>query len=310
LADGAGRRRAAELGHEQGEVASRRQLIAAGVPRWFIRSEVAARRWQEPTGQTVVLHNGPLTAEQKRWVAVLGTGPRAALDGVSALQAAGIDHLDDEDVHVIAPQGSQPRRAPGVVIHESRRFNEDDVIAVGLRRTRPAVAAVHAALWAVTDRQAQFLVMTTVQQKLATPGQVADALSAVRRHARRRLLLQLVADLGAGVETLGELDVAADFRRRGFPEPDRQVVRRRPSGTQYLDCELPAYDLVFEIDGAGHALPQQQLSDLLRDLATAAEGQTTVRIPLALYRLDRERMLDQIEALLVARGWRDASDAA
>jgi very-short-patch-repair endonuclease len=70
---------------------------------------------------------------------------------------------------------------------------------------------------------------------------------------------------------------------------------------------MSAYDLVFEIDGAGHELPGQQLSDLLRDISVAADGDTVVRIPLALYRLDRDRVLDRIGGLLASRGWRAAA---
>lgn len=294
---------AVRIAANQAQVASRRQLIVAGVPRWHIRAEVAAGRWQTPTEQTVLLHNGPLSADARRWIAVLGTSPRAALDGVSALQQAGVVGLDDEVLHVITPRGSQPRPQPGVVVHESRRFSESDVITVGIRRTRAAVAAVHAALWAVSDRQAQLFLLMCAQQRLAPVQQLSDALEAVRRHPRRRLLVRLLADLAGGVQSLGELDVARDFRRRGFPEPERQVVRLRPSGKEYLDCELPSYGLVLEIDGAGHEQPEQQLMDLLRDLTVVADGSTTLRIPLKLYRLATERVLDRIEDVLVSRGW-------
>ena len=294
---------ARRLGVGQHQVVGRRQLVAAGVPRWLIRAEVRVGRWRLLGRQLVVLHTGPLTSAALRWVAVLGTCPRAALDGVTGLQEAGLVGLHDVDIHVIAPRGSEPRAVPGVVVHESRRFREQDVITSGIRRMSPAVAAVHAALWAVSDRQAQLFLLMTVQQRLATPDAISDALSRVRRHKRRRLLLDLVADMGAGVQSLGELDVAHDFRRRGFPEPDRQAVRRRPSGTEYLDVRLSSYSLVFEIDGAGHDAPAQQLADLLRDISIAGDGDTVIRIPLVLYRMAGEQVLDRIEGLLEARGW-------
>lgn len=163
-----------------------------------------------------MLHNGPLSARERRWIAVLGTCPRAALDGVSALQEAGLKGLSDTVVHVIAPKGSEPRSLRGVVVHESRRFRETDVQSLGIRRVGPAVAAVHAALWAVSDMQAQLFVLMCVQQRLADVASVAAAVDTVRRHPRRHLLRALVADMAGGVQSLGELDVAGDFRRRGF----------------------------------------------------------------------------------------------
>jgi very-short-patch-repair endonuclease len=299
-----GRKAAARLGQRQEQLVSRRQLIAAGVPRWLIRAEIQARRWRELPGQVIALHMGPLSPRAQRWAAVLATGRRAALDGVSALQAEGVTGLDEDLVHVIVPRGDDPPDLVGVRVHESRRYNEDDVIREGIPRLQPAVAAVHAALWAKTDRQAMLFLMVPVQQRKVTPEGLAEAMAVVRRHPRRRMLLSLIAEMAGGVRSLNELDVARDLRRRGLPEPDRQVIRRRPSGLEYLDCRFSAYDVVLEIDGAGHDAPEQRALDVLRDLAVAADGDTTVRVPAAAYRLAREQILDRLEALFVARGWR------
>jgi very-short-patch-repair endonuclease len=198
----------------------------------------------------------------------------------------------------------------GVRVRESRRFREADVVSAGIRRMRPAVAAANAARWARSDRQGKLFLLACVQQRLAPAATVLAAVERLPRSRRRSALLPLGQELVAGVQSLGELDVAEDFRRRGLPEPDRQVVRRRPSGTQYLDCELSSYGLVFEIDGLGHDEPLQRLSDLLRDLTETAGGKTVVRIPLELYGIDRERILDHIEQLLVARGWVRPATAA
>lgn len=303
----AARQAARALAAGQEDVVSRRQLAAAGVPRWVIRLELKTGRWQRTGRQTVVVHNGPLSAGARRWIAVLEVGLRAALDGVSVLQHAGVTGLTDEQVHVIAPKSSTPAHPPGVRVHESRLFSEDDVISAGLRRMRPAVAAVHAALWAATDRQAIYFLLLVVQQRLARISDVAEVVARVRRHRRRTLLRSVVAQLAAGVQALSELDVAQDLRRRGLPEPARQVVRKRPSGTQYLDCDLPEYGITLEIDGAGHEEPWQRLADLVRDITLTAEGRAAVRLPIATYVLDREQVLDALEQLFLARGWRPAA---
>ena len=282
---------------------SRRQLAAARVPRWLVRAELRARRWQAYGQQVVLTHNGPVPLEAVRWAAVLSVGCRAALDGVTALQLAGARGLDDTVPHVITPKGSTPHRPRWLVLHESRRYRAQDVLAAGLPRTRPAVAAVHAALWARTEREATYLLVLAVQQRLATPAALREVLDTVRRHRFRRALLDVVADLAGGVHSLGELDVARDVRRRGLPEPSRQSVRRRASGTQYLDVEWPAYGVALEVDGAGHEELGQRLDDLLRDLDLLAEGTLVVRVPLVVYRRDRERVLDALGRLLVARGW-------
>lgn len=300
----------ADLAETQQGVLSRQQLVRAGVPRWFVRRELLAKRWRRLGRHTVVVHRGPLSPQANRWFAVLETSPRAALDGVTALQQAGAKGLSDSDLHVVAPRGSRPRRSANVHVRESRLFREQDVVQVGIRRMRPAVAAAAAARWAQSDRQAQFFVLICVQQRLAVVEAVCEALERLPRGRRRTLLLQLAVDVAAGVHSLGELDVAKDLRRRGLPEPDRQAVRRRPSGTEYLDCEFPDYGLVLEVDGAGHAEPGQRLADLLRDLTETAGGKTVLRLPLEIYHLDREAVLDRVEQVFMARGWKRADTAA
>lgn len=287
-------------------VLQRRDLHSWGVPRWLVKAELRAGRWQRTGRQTVVTHNGPLDASAFRTVAVSEAGPRAALDGVSSLQHHGVDALTDELIHVIVPKGaSLRRRIRGVRVHESRRFHEADVLLRhGVRCVRPATAAVHAALWARSDREAMYMLVLAVQNKLVTPSQLGEAVQQVRRHGRRRLLARTVVDLAGGVRALGELDVANSLRRRGLPEPARQVVRRRPSGTEYLDCRFDGYDVVLEIDGAQHDDPEHRLADLLRDLMLIAEGDCVVRIPLVVWALGAEQVLDRLEALFTARGWR------
>jgi hypothetical protein len=295
------------LSETQSGALGRRQLVVAGVPRWLVRNELRARRWQRFGRQVVVTHNGDIGVATRRWAALLEVGCRAALDGVTALQVAGITALTDEEIHVITPKSSTPQKPAGAVVHESRRFREEDVLPLEPRRVRPAVAAVHAALWARTDREATYVVMLVVQQRHCSVAELAEAVEAVRRAPRRRLLRQLVGELAGGALAMSEIDVARDFRAAGLPEPDRQVPRERAGGRRYLDCRLEEFGLTLELDGAGHDDPLQRLDDLVRDIGTLAEGEDVVRIPMAAYRLDRARVLAAIAELLRARGWRPAA---
>lgn len=299
-----GRSTARRLAADQDQVVARRQLYAAGVPRWLLRLELRTGRWQRTGRQTVAVHNGPLDLAARRRTAVLEAGPRAALDGTSSLQAAGLEVLTDSVVVVAVPKGTRRKRIPGVRVRETRRYREQDVIRTGVPRTTPAVAAVHAALWATSDKQATYLLTLVVQQGLARPSDLSDAASAVRRHPRRQLLSQVVLDLASGSRSLGELDVARALRSRGLPEPTRQALRRRASGTQYLDADFPAYGITLEVDGAQHDLPGARLADLLRDLGLASDGRTVVRLPLVAWRLDEAAVLDALEELFRSRGWR------
>lgn len=297
-------RRARGVATGQADVVTRKQLVDAGVPRWFIRNELRQRRWRAHGRHVVVLHNGPLPREATWWAAVLAVAPAAVLDGVTALQADKVDALTDQTVHVSVPKGARPRQRKGVTVHETRRYRAEDVVRSGVPRMRPDVAAVHAALWARTERQATYFLVLVVQQGLATTGQLAAVLREVRRHRFRRALLAAVQELALGGRSVGELDVSRALRARGLPEPTRQSVRRRPRGTEYLDCEFVDYALVLEVDGAGHDEAAKKLDDLLRDLRLTAEGCTVLRISLAAWVLDRERVLDALTEVFVSRGWR------
>lgn len=289
---------------------SRRQAYSLGVTRWQVRAQVAAGRWSRTGRQTVSTTTGPLTDRARWWVAVLEVGPRAVLDGVTALLAAGLTTITETTTYVIAPKSNCPWRPPGTAVHESRRFSKEDVVDVGIRRVRPAVAAVHAALWAVSDRQAALFLIAPVQQRLVPAAEVAEALAVVRRHRRRRFLLRVVADLVDGAQSLGELDFAVACRERGLPEPDRQVVRRLPTGRVFLDVEWKPWRVVAEIDGAQHEEAGNRVDDALRDNEQVIDGKVVLRIPVLGLRLDQAAFLDQVERLLRGRGWRPASEAA
>jgi very-short-patch-repair endonuclease len=307
LAAELGLARARALAQEQELVAGRRQLCAVGVPRWLVRRELRVGRWQRTGRQTVALHNGPLPVEAERWVAVLENGPRAALSGVTALQHDGITALTDDMIDVLVPQGAPRIRLPGVRRHESRRWREADLVATGIRRTKPAVSAVMAALWAVTERQATFFLILPVQQGLCSAAELAEALERVRRHRFRKALWLAVADIVDGARSIGELDIGRALERRGLPKPSRQVRRRRDDGSVYLDLAWDDYGLTMEIDGVQHDLPWMRLADTVRDLGSLAEGADVMRIPLLAWRLDEERVLDAIESVFRSRGWLPAA---
>jgi very-short-patch-repair endonuclease len=292
-----------QVAAEQCFVIGRRQAKKVGVPRWFLERELRAGRWQRGGRQTLVMHNGPLDWQSRCWVAVLEADPRAALDGATSLRWSGLP-LEDEEVELITPKGSRRIRLSGVRIRESRRWRSADLSTNGIRRTLPAVAAVHAGIWARSPKQAAYFPTLAVQKEVTTPALLADALTAVRRARHRQVLVMTVRELAGGSRTLAEVDLVRGLRERGLPLPDRQSIRRRPSGTQYLDAEFEQYDLVLEMDGSQHDLPGQRLSDLFRDLALVVEGRTVLRIPNVVWWLARDSLLDSLEEVFTARGWK------
>jgi len=300
-------RRAAELAARQGGVVSRRQLYALGVTRWEVRSQVRADRWQLIGDQSVHLHNGEVTDTGHLWAAVFQAGPRSCLDGASALVAAGLTRFTVDRVRVSVPRGTRVRRTPAYDIRETRRWSDDDVIRVGIARTKPPVATVRAGLWARSDKQAALVLTMAVQQGVARVEDVATELLRIRRAPRRALLHVIVNDLLDGARSLGEIDVATELRRRGLPPPQRQALRRDGRGRYFLDLYWPDHRLVVEIDGIHHAWVENVVGDALRQNALALDGNTVLRLPLLGLRMQPDDFYGQIERGLAAGGWRRAA---
>jgi very-short-patch-repair endonuclease len=296
-------RQLTEIAASQGQVVSRRQVYSCGLTRWHVRGQVRARRWMTIGDQAVCLHRGEVSPVGLRWAAVFQGGPRAHLDGASALIASGLERFTEDRIRVSVPRGARVRRTPLFDIRQTRRWDASDVMYVGIPRARPQVAAVRGALWAGSDSQATLLLTMTAQQRLATPEDIGSELLRIRRDKRRRLLHTVVLDLLQGAGSLGELDVIRLLRRRGLPLPDQQVVRRVGRRRYYLDLYWKQWKLVVEIDGIQHAWAEHLVDDALRQNALSLAGDTVLRLPLLGVRLAPDKFLDQIEGALVSRGW-------
>lgn len=285
---------------QQAGVLSRPQLYALGVTRAEIRSHVRAGRWRHLSDQAVLVHNGPLDEHAHLWAAVLQGGPRAQLDGVASLVASGLERFTFERIRVSVPRGARVRRTRQYDIRQTRRWSEEDAAVAGISRTRVAVAAVRAALWARSDKQATLVLTLVVQQGLATASQLGEEALRVRRDKRRTLLHVTIGDLLDGGRALGELEVARELRRRGLPAPEKQVVRKDRRGRYYLDLAWPALGVVVEIDGIHHAWAENIVGDALRQNSLAIAGDVVLRLPLLGLRLQPDDFYAQIAEALAA----------
>ena len=300
-------RRGLALAARQGGVVSRRQLYAAGVTRWQIVAQVRAGRWQRLGDQSLCVHNGPVEERGLWWAAVFQGGPRAHLDGASSLVAAGLERFTVEGIRVSVPRGARVRRRRGVDIRQTRRWTPQDVVEIGIPRSRNAVAAVRAGLWARSDKQAALVITMTVQQGLATAEEIGIELLRIRRDKRRSFLHALVNDLLDGARSLGELDVVRELCRRGLPAPERQVLRRDARNRYYLDLYWPRWKLVVEIDGIHHTWAQNVVGDALRQNSLTLDGDKVLRLPLLGLRLCPDEFFAQIEQGLRAGGFTSAA---
>ena len=301
------RARVERAARNQGSVISRAQTYALGVSRAEVRANVAAQRWQVIGRHCLATHNGPLTVEARHWVAVLEAGPRAQIDGESSLVLAGLEHYSVKKIRVSVPRGARIRhRGSTLNIRQTRRWAATDrAPGPGAPRTRNPVAAVRAALWARSDRQATLLLTMTVQQGIATPGEIGVELLRIKRDRRRTLVNEVVLELARGIRSLNELDVLRGCRDRGIPEPDCQAVRKTAGGSYYLDFRWSRWDVALEVDGIQHAWAEQLVGDALRHNSIALTGDVVLRLPVLGLRSCPDEFFDQIIDALKAAGCQD-----
>ncbi|TWP35965.1 hypothetical protein [Leekyejoonella antrihumi] len=268
-----------------------------GIHRHDVRTEVATGRWLRIGAQSIAVRRD-LDEVSRRWAAVFDVGAGARLDGVTALQQAGLAGWNHHSIDISVPHGTRIRRVERARVRAVRRL--EPPVAGGIPRTRPEIAAIRAAAWATSDRQAGTLVAMTIEQRLTTPARL---MAAWRQHGlvrRHRLIDQVIADVCDGAESLGELDFARLCRKYGLPKPDRQVVVETKRGRIYLDVRWTDLHIVVEIEGAHHALTPHSIDDSLRQNALLIDGDRVLRIPVIGFRCHEREFMTQVAAVIAA----------
>lgn len=295
------------LVERQRGVATRDQLLALGIGSRQIDAADAARRWRAYGRHVIVLHNGPLSASQREWVAVLLPDKPVALAGPSAVAAAGMTGFEPDRVHIVLAHDTHTRVPSWIKVHESRRFTRSDImITAGPPRTRPTRSVVDAATWSRQPRRACAFLCAAVQQRLVTAEQLDAELRNAGAIRHIAIMRAIVGDIGGGGHTLAEIELAPLGVRAGLGPPRRQVLRREADGrTRYVDAEFDLPDgtrLVVEIDGAVHLRPEPWWDDQDRQNEVVIGGSPVLRWSSLTVRLAPARVVDQLSRMRVAHG--------
>jgi hypothetical protein len=294
----------AELARRQCGVVTRDQLLAHGWTHAQIATAIRNGRWRALGRRVIILHNAPLTGDQRIWAAVLFPVKPAALAGLSASAAAGLRGFEPEHVHVVVAHDTRTNMPAWVKIHESRRFAPGDAVAGSPPRTGTARSLIDAAAWSQWPRRACAILCAGVQQRLVTADQLGAelALAGSVRHAA--IMRDILGDIGGGGHTLAEIDFGPLARRAGLGPPSRQRTRRDPDGkVRYLDVVLTLPDgveLVVEVDGRGHLQVETWTDDLDRQNEVVIDGKPVLRFPSVIVRLNGGRVVDQLRRMRLA----------
>jgi len=143
---------------------------------------------------------------------------------------------------------------------------------------------------------------TAVRDRLTTPARLVRALRGRARHPHRALLLGLLADVAAGVESYLELLYLRDVERgHGLPLGDRQL--RSVDGSVRCDVIYREQRVIVELDGLHYHDGMQRSRDMWRDNVATLDDWLTLRY--GLWHLTHQpcEVGDQVAGFLVRRGW-------
>ena len=280
---------------------TRAQALGGGVTAKALECHLSSGRW-------IRLHPGVyLTApgrddwDVRSMAAVLWAGPGAALVRASAGYAWGLVRAEPVALEVVIPGERRVRDAQGVDVSRSRWVAQ----RVDLGAWPHRISAAHTVLDLSTGRpidRAVTLAARALDLRVATADQIASALSTRSRQPHRRLLLEILTDVGHGSESAAEVRYARDVERaHGLPRGRRQA----PAGDgRRRDVEYEEFGLVVEIDGRiGHQAWASRQRDGRRDRKAAVGGRITVRVFwIDLVPTACELAVD-VGAILQSRGW-------
>jgi len=141
-----------------------------------------------------------------------------------------------------------------------------------------------------------------VQQRLISAAELIAAVTDAPKQRHRRVLLGALSDIEQGAQALSEIDFHLLCRRHRLPAPERQTVRREPSGRKrYLDATWRRADgrlVVAEVDGALHLAVRSWWDDQLRQNELSVAGAGVLRFPSVLVRTEPAKVADQLRRAL------------
>jgi hypothetical protein len=293
--------RATDLDHLAG-VASRDELASVGVSKSTVTAHVRAGRWQR-LGRAIVLHNGTVSRSEREraYLYVLRRAQRAHV--LHRAGGVGLRGWERDKVHVLVPAGTRDPRLPGLVLHRVVEWDTAG-IAAARRLHHVAPALLLAAASIPKPRIACAILASAVQQRLVRPGAIHAALDQqpkLRHHHAIRLAMH---DIAQGSHALSEIDFVRLCRRHGLPEPNRQGIRREPSGRQrYLDADWLLRNgriVAAEVDGAIHIEPEVWADDQLRQNEIVIATVPVLRFPTVVIRTEEAVVADQLRRAFAA----------
>lgn len=256
--------------------------------------------WRQLTRTAYLAAPSDPTSEQLQWAAALHPGPASLLSGQAALVCHGWSGEPSGPIDVLVPVCRNPRGVPRWLrIHRTRVMPR--AVRRGVPRAAAAAAVVDAAAWARSDREAMFIVVSALQQRVTSVQHVERVLQQRPTSPRRAIILETTAEFAGGATSMGELDFGRLCQRFGIRKPDRQVVRWA-NGRRFLDVHFDEERVTVEIEGVHHLDPEVWVQDTTRQNELVINGDRIfLRAATWMVKYEPDVLMDQLARALGLR---------
>ena len=278
----------------QSGVIGRQQALGLGLSRHVIQRFLDDERW-------FGLSRGVYTEARLpswtalAWAGVLAGGRRS----VVGCEAAGYLHgLMENPPPVIAIWIGDDRRQGS---YDHWRFINGTRLGVGdLPRTRFLETVLDLCAGALTDDAVIALIARSVGGDPARQRELSRILEARPRQPWRRLIRDVMGDVGAGIESPLERRFLLRVERpHHLPRGERQV---RGEGGR-IDVVVREFGLLLELDGRRYHLGERARQDRFRDNLHSSRNLLTLRYDWYDVVHDACRVAAEIANALSCRGW-------
>lgn len=205
---------------------------------------------------------------QLAWTGVLIGGPNAVLGMHAAAFLQGLQASAPGRIDVFT--GSQHRvRDTRWHLSRAARLGSGEP-----PRTRTAQTVIDVTT-TMTPDECVAVLAEAIGRRGVRPRELERLLAESARHPHRRLLADLIAEVGAGAQSPLEVRYAREVERaHGLPPARRQAS---PLGGYRTDGWYPEFGLVIELDGRAFHSGANALRDMDRDNAHLVAGVATLR---------------------------------
>jgi hypothetical protein len=295
----------------QDGVVSRQQCRDHGITDDQVRRRIHERTWRTVHRGVYATHTGTLSHTALVTAALLAVRRRAAASHQSALWLASAGRrVSPAKVHIAVVEGMPVQAPSGVRVHWLPDLGEARVL---WNCWPPRVRTEHAVLdvvHATRDRQTRIGVLAqVVRERLTTADRLREVLEARPRVHDRRLIADVLYDVGAGAHSPLEVRDLRNDRAHGLAGGQRQVVAKREGRRDWLDVVYRGNGLrrevVKELDGRlGHDDEEGHWRDMHRDNAAEERDQSHLRYGWRDLAGRPCAVAAQLHVVLVRNGWR------